>query len=189
MCFHEQNSALRGRHISRHGVSHEWFAIFPLVDTDLAVGSFPAARPMDVPWQCPRCSLHNISQQCAACGGPRPPVAQHIDENELFLGDGPSRQAPNSAAGIPTQRPRASSGNLRAWPPQGRAAQRPTSPESFLNQPTFNPAELPQEIPGVGQQQPPAQDANRNALLRALSGAPLSRTSWGCPVLPRGRSP
>ena len=123
---------------------------------------FPVLH-MDVPWQCPRCSLHNISSTCAACLGPRPNTsAPHTVQNdddfvaalrdEVVIAPEPvSRASLGSGRGV--------TGPARPWPVSAEtdSAQDDTG---FLTRnaaaagTTFNAAEMPQEFNGIGQQQP-----------------------------------
>lgn len=109
---------------------------------------------MDVPWQCQRCSLHNISNICAACSAPRPdPMSNDSDEERAsLLGRSPDGARPPA---VPS---RFSGSRSRFGGPDVGDAAGGTSPDELGPIPGgagFNPAELPQEFTGIGQQQPP----------------------------------
>lgn len=127
---------------------------------------------MDVPWQCPRCSLHNVSATCSACAGPRP---AHLDDLPA-MGEG----AEPPAGAVPQPEGAHARGDgrgvrvgaaARPWPAAPGTPRAHSPDAAFPPPPGFNPAEAPQEFTGIGQQAPPqAQEGIRVPGLFAING-------------------
>lgn len=143
---------------------------------------------MEVPWQCGRCSLHNISASCAACGAPRPRQVdasedyddEHTEVSRLLGNVRPADSEPAQRANRELNR----LAGARAWPPDpsgGRPGHANDANNNFLGEGGggggFNPAEIPQEFQGVGQQPAAQAQPARGPGFLPISGTQLHGTA------------